>query len=481
MRIKKRLIISNSLVVIIPFIITLISAYLFIFISSQMFNSDVSYDNFRKLTSIRTEVLNIASSISKHDQQYSNKDEISNYLEQRLEPLNGKYIVTYNNEIIFYSRDLSKFEANNCVKEAESEAGQSMISLDDEPYMVQLAEVTYKTGGSGSIILLAPATQKMNMFTIFVIFIISIFIVSFIIVNALISLLLSERIVKPVEELKKAAAEISKGNLEQAIAAFGDEEISGLCSDFERMRVQLKDSVKMREKYDDDRKMLISSISHDLKTPITSIKGYVEGILDNIANTEEKRRFYLNTIYSKAENIDAMIEDLLLYSKLDLNQIPFNFETTNIKEFFKYCIYEVEPELKKSNIGIELKSELKLDTYVNVDLDRMKRVILNIIDNSRKYMNKEAGKIEIRLRETSLSVIIEIKDNGVGIDKEQINNIFERFYRADAARTETKGSGLGLAIAKQIVEGHNGKIWAISHEASGISILISLKKTNRRQ
>ena len=104
------------------------------------------------------------------------------------------------------------------------------------------------------------------------------------------------------------------------------------------------------------------------------------------------------------------------------------------------------------------------------------RVILNIIDNSRKYMDKEQGEITIMLRETNSSIIIEIRDNGCGIEDNDANKIFDRFYRADSARSEANGSGLGLAIAKQIVEGHKGKIWAVGHEDKGISIMISFGK-----
>lgn len=303
-----------------------------------------------------------------------------------------------------------------------------------------------------------------------------IFFVSFIVTNLITSYLFSKRILEPISQLKNAVSEISLGNLNLEITEDGDDEIRELCADFEKMRVQLKDSVRIRRKYDDNRKMLVSSISHDLKTPITSIKGYVEGILDGVANTEEKIDAYLKTIYSKAQLMDIMIDDLLLYSRLDLNQVPFNFEKTNIIDFFQYCVDESIYELQKSNIEISLQNDLKEAKYVMLDKEKMQRVVLNIIDNSRKYMNKEKGQIVIMLRETKSSIIIEIKDNGSGIDKNHLNRIFDRFYRADPARTEIKGSGLGLAISKQIVEGHKGKIWAISHENLGTSIIISLAK-----
>lgn len=308
------------------------------------------------------------------------------------------------------------------------------------------------------------------------IIVIIVFFISFIVINLIMSYLFSKRILEPISHLKRATTEISRGDLSLEITESGDEEIKKLCADFEKMRIQLKDSVRLKIKYDDNRKMLVSSISHDLRTPITSIKGYVEGILDGVANTPEKVELYLKTIYSKAELIDVMIDDLLLYSKLDLNQIPFNYEKTDIVNFFEYCVVESTFELQKFNIEIALKNDLKKAKYVMLDRERMRRVIINILDNSRKYMNKEQGKITIMLRETNSSVIIEIRDNGSGIDRNHINRIFDRFYRGDVARTETKGSGLGLAISKQIVEGHKGKIWAVSHDDLGTSIIISLAK-----
>ena len=185
---------------------------------------------------------------------------------------------------------------------------------------------------------------------------------------------------------------------------------------------------------------------------------------------------YLKTIYRKAKQMDLMIDDLLLYSKLDLNQIPFTFTKTDALEYFRYCVEDSTEELEKSNIEISLINNISGSRYVMMDAQRMRRVIMNIIDNSRKYMDKDNGKIDIIIRDTSLSIIFEIRDNGQGISKADINNIFDRFYRADSARSEARGSGLGLAIAKQIVEGHNGKIWGISHGKEGTSILISLAK-----
>jgi signal transduction histidine kinase len=303
-----------------------------------------------------------------------------------------------------------------------------------------------------------------------------VFFLAYIATNLILTYSFSNSILKPILRLKSAASEISCGNLAHEVVVAGDNEIRDLCQSFEQMRLKLKESVYTQAKFEDNRKMLVSSISHDLKTPITSIKGYVEGILDGVANSPEKVEKYLKTIYSKAVQVDSMIDDLLFHSKLDLNQMPFNFERTDVYNFFRHCIEEVEPEIEKANIKIELINMLPDYRFLYIDRTQLRRVVLNILDNSRKYMNKEMGIIEVTLREKDSNIIVQIKDNGVGIPKNDMPYIFDKFYRADTARSTKAGSGLGLAIAKQIIEGHQGKIWSISKENEGTSILFSLKK-----
>lgn len=476
MNIKKRLIISNTITVIIPFAITAIVAFFFISFSSKLLHRDAGYNNFKKIANTRAELLNLAGSISSKDLESIEEIEFRKYLGQRLSSFNGKFIITKGDGLLLFSSEINKIDAEKCIEESEKMSLERVISINNIDYMLESGELVFKDGQSGRIILLAPIGKGAGLFKEFIILIFAVFLGSFIAANIIMSYLFSKRILRPLSHLKKAAAEISSGNLEIEIIEDGDEEIRELCHDFEAMRIQLKDSIHMKMKYDDNRKMLVSSISHDLKTPITSIKGYVEGILDGVANTPEKIESYLKTIYSKAQYIDGMIDDLLLYSKLDLKQLPFNFEKTDLIEYFSYCIYETESELLKSNIKINLKNDLKSSKFVMIDRERMRRVIMNIIDNSRKYMDKKHGEITISLRETNSSIIVEIRDNGRGIGEHDVNRIFDRFYRADSARSGAKGSGMGLSIARQIVEGHGGRIWAVSHGEEGTSIMISLEK-----
>ena len=476
MKIKKRLIYSNTLTIIIPLAITFVTAFVVMYLSSFVFRKDTNYENFKNLGTIKAELFDMSSGVLRQKPDMLENEDYLQYLSQRLSVLDGKLIITKGSTTVFFSGALSKIDVEKALAASRSKTVNTSIKLDNTFYLNQLVSFEHKDGTPGEVLLLAPVQMKPAIIEGFILLIASVLVLSFAIVNTITSYSLSKSILKPVTQLKKAASEISNGNLNYEINEDGDAEIRELCRDFEAMRLQLKASVHEKLIYDDNRKMLVSSISHDLKTPITSIKGYVEGIFDGVASTPEKVEEYLRTIYSKASQVDMMIDDLLLYSKLDLHQLPFNFESTDIVEYFIYCVSESSIELSKYDISVTLENKLKKSRLVLLDRERMRRVITNIIDNSRKYMNKEKGHIKIILKETNSSILAELRDNGSGIGKDDVNRIFDRFYRANTARTGTDGSGLGLAIAKQIVEGHKGRIWAVSHGSEGTSIIISLAK-----
>ncbi|GAA0720341.1 HAMP domain-containing sensor histidine kinase [Clostridium malenominatum] len=478
MDIKKRLIISNTITAILPLIITILALFSCVFISSKIFRKNVDYDKFKNIIYVRSELVNVKNDILKQNIKSTEDDSLQKDLEDKLSGLNGKFIITKDNKTIASPKEINKIDIEKIKEVARGNILDKGIIVNGIYYIIEGIDLNLEGDRTPNIILLAPIGKKVHIFNKLMVLAIVVYIISFIIINIIMSYLFSKRIIKPITHLKEATDEISRGNLNYEVIEEGDREIKELCHGFEAMRIQLKDSITEKMKYDDNRKVLVSSISHDLKTPITSIKGYVEGILDGVANTAEKKESYLKTIYSKAEHVDHMIDDLLLYSKLDLNQIPFNFDKVDIIEYLNFCISESEPELIKDNIKIKLKNDLKNFKYVIMDRERMRRVILNIIGNSRKYMDKKEGEIILNLRETNSSIIIEIRDNGAGIDDADVNKIFDRFYRGDLARSGAKGSGLGLAIAKQIVEGHQGRIWAISHGNEGTSIMISLGKVN---
>lgn len=481
MSLKRRLIITNAAVIIVPLLVTVAATFVFVYISSRVFNTDVSYKNIENMARIRYELFKAEGSILQKSPEVLMEKEFQQYLTGRLAASGVEIVALKKHDVIFSTSSISKIDIEKCLNWEKKNIFGSTIELGGSNYAVDLSPVTFKTGEKGTVILLAPVGSDVPASENFIIFAVVVFLMSFLLTNALQSYAFSRSIIKPLSRLQSAAEEISRGNLDCEVIEEGAAEIRKLCISFEEMRLKLRQSVYTQMKYDDNRKMLVSSISHDLKTPMTSIKGYVEGILDGVANTPEKTEKYLKTIYSKAVQVDSMIDDLLLYSKLDLKQIPFDFEKTDIVKYFEDCIAESEHELEKANIHISLHNHLTGYRYAMIDRSRIRRVVINIIDNARKYMKNPHGNIDIILREKASDIIIEIKDNGAGILKEDLPHIFDRFYRADAARSSISGSGLGLAIAKQIVEGHGGKIWVRSRENEGTSVMISLKKMEQEE
>ncbi len=281
----------------------------------------------------------------------------------------------------------------------------------------------------------------------------------------------------PLAKLQKAARNIKEGNLDFEIKNETNDEIGQLCQDFEEMRLRLKANAEEKIEYDKENKELISNISHDLKTPITAIKGYVEGIMDGVADTPEKMDRYIKTIYNKANEMDLLINELTLYSKIDTNRIPYNFTTISAKQYFGDCAQDLSLELEAKGVQFIYKNFLETDSKVIVDPEQLRRVINNIVGNSIKYMDKPKAIITMNLKDVGDFVQVELGDNGKGIAAKDLPNIFDRFYRTDASRNSSKGgSGIGLSIVKKIVEEHGGKIWAASDEGVGTTMYFVIRK-----
>ena len=281
----------------------------------------------------------------------------------------------------------------------------------------------------------------------------------------------------PLSKLQKAARNIKEGNLDFEIRADADDEIGQLCQDFDEMRQRLKANAEEQQETERENKELISNISHDLKTPITAIKGYVEGIMDGVADTPEKMDRYIKTIYNKANEMDLLINELTLYAKIDSNRIPYDFTTISAIEYFGDCADDLAIELESKGTEFEYGNYIDEDSKIIVDPEQMRRVINNIVSNSVKYMDKPQGHITMNLRDVGDFVQVELGDNARGIAAKDLPYVFDRFYRADASRNSSKGgSGIGLSIVKKIVEEHGGKIWATSVEGEGTTMFFVVRK-----
>lgn len=281
----------------------------------------------------------------------------------------------------------------------------------------------------------------------------------------------------PLVKLKKATQNIKEGNLDFVLDVEGKDEFSELCQDFEEMRRRLKESTEEKSLIEKENRELISNISHDLKTPITAVKGYVEGIMDGIADTPEKMDRYVRTIYNKTNEMDHLINELTFYSKIDTNRIPYTFSKLNVEDYFADCAEEVGLELETRGIELVYANYVKKDVMVIADGEQIRRVIHNIISNAIKYMDKPKGIIQIRIKDVGDFIQIEIEDNGKGIGPKDLPYIFDRFYRTDVSRNSSKGgSGIGLSIVKKILEDHGGKVWATSRLGIGTIMYFVLRK-----
>lgn len=338
------------------------------------------------------------------------------------------------------------------------------INLSEQSDVVYDIAITESGNGETQVRLMA----KDLFFTAFVI----------LIFTALsVGLWIYRSIAAPLVKLKKATQNIKEGNLDFVLEVEGNDEFSELCRDFEEMRIRLKESTEEKILLDKENKELISNISHDLKTPITAVKGYVEGIMDGVADTPEKMDRYVRTIYNKTNEMDHLINELTFYSKIDTNRIPYTFSKLNVEDYFSDCAEEIGLELETRGIELVYANYVESGTLVIADGEQIRRVIHNIISNAIKYMDKKKGIIQLRVKDVGDFVQVEIEDNGKGIGAKDLAYIFDRFYRTDVSRNSSKGgSGIGLSIVKKILEDHGGKVWATSRLGIGTIMYFVLRK-----
>ncbi|MDR3120899.1 MAG: HAMP domain-containing histidine kinase [Clostridiales bacterium] len=292
----------------------------------------------------------------------------------------------------------------------------------------------------------------------------------------LISLFLANKMVKkitgPLDSLCEGAGRVAEGNLDEDIHCRDAAELEKVCVSFNEMQRQLRENIKKNNMYEQDRKEMLAGISHDLRTPLTSIKSYVKGLQDGVAQTPEKQREYLEIIDRKASDLESLLDRLFLFSKLETGNMPFHFRSIPIQKYIVTLLDSLESDLKKKGATLTVGgncSHLK----ARLDSEQMTRAIANILDNSVKYNTGRQINITVTLREQDGKIMLRLQDNGVGVSNQQLSRLFDSFYRGDVSRNNSSdGSGLGLAIARNIVDAHGGRITAESY--NGLTILIEL-------
>ncbi len=291
---------------------------------------------------------------------------------------------------------------------------------------------------------------------------------------------LQKRIFEPIYVLKHGIEEVAKGNYDVTVETSVNNELKGLLISFEEMVNNLQENEKLKREYEENRKNLIANISHDLKTPMTSIQGYMEAIDEGLVKDEDTLKRYNQIILNNVNYTTKLIDDLFLFSKLDLDKIDLNASEVNAGGFLRDIMDELKLEVEDQGFVFNYMDNLEQDTQLHIDGKRIYQSIRNIVGNALKYGQKDDLQIECRSYSEDGFCYIEIEDNGPGIPEDQLDKIFERFYRIDESRTkDTISTGLGLAIAKELIEVHHGKVEIQSKLNEGTTIIIKIPIVTR--
>lgn len=489
MSIKYRLILSNIALITLILFFSVINFFVVQDIYFGKIQSSYNLD-FKGRGSVVNQVFEMKRFDSKNFDKFKNivQDDAEKFQDKSLlEKLNNEYkvensfiVVAKEGELYFEGEKNIISKIPRLLEDWHKDKGLDKLLNEDNQntnYQIRPMFFTFSDGEEGTLFFITDVSDLKNMFKGFIITIIITTILIVIIISTLLNFLMSRSILNPIKELKKATKKIEDGNLDFEFFFKSKDEIGELCEAFNDMRLKIRESNRVKAQYENNRTELIANISHDLKTPITTIKGYVEGIRDGVAATPDKIEKYMGIIHTKVISMDKLIDELFLFSKLDTNSISFKFEKVNIKSYVDDWADELYFQLEKMDIKFQYKNNLISNPLSLLDREKLNRVKTNIIDNSIKHMDKEEKSISMILDENDEGLIISIKDNGKGISSKALPHIFERFYREDMARnTVYGGSGLGLAISKKIIDEHNGKIFATSENGEGTTISILLKK-----
>lgn len=281
---------------------------------------------------------------------------------------------------------------------------------------------------------------------------------------------LASQIMKPLNALEQGAQRIRDNDLTQDITYHGEEEFEDICHAFNQMQAHILAEREKNQAYETSRTEMIAGISHDLRTPLTAIRGSIKGILDGVVRGEQQNKF-LQMAYRRTEEMNKLLTQLFELSKLETGNMPLHLQKTNL---FAWMSTYIE-EKREQGESVKWVKKLAQGTgSVLIDQEQMHRVFDNLLENSRKYAEVQPIQISISGKETEQEVLLRFADNGQGVPEEKLASIFEEFYRTDASRKKKEGNGLGLYIVKNLIESMGGQVWA-KNEA-GLAIYIRLPK-----
>ncbi|QDR82600.1 sensor histidine kinase [Sporomusa termitida] len=294
-------------------------------------------------------------------------------------------------------------------------------------------------------------------------------------IQLLFLLRLEKRIFMPMEKLRQGLDEVAQGNYSIKLEYDKPNDLELLIAAFNTMTEKLYESEKLQAEYEANRKALVANISHDLKTPITAIQGYIEALLEGTVTAGEVQSKYLKTIHQNTVYVNKLIDDLFLFAKLDMQKLDLHFDRVHIGQFMQDLMEEYRFELAEQTVRFQYTPYLERDFWMYVDGKRIRQALSNLINNAVIHGPDQDLSIAVRLYHQADSICLDIQDNGPGIPEDKLPFIFDRFYQIDTERPKSYAStGLGLAIARELVEAHQGSITVASRRREGTCFTIRL-------
>lgn len=287
---------------------------------------------------------------------------------------------------------------------------------------------------------------------------------------------LADHIMRPLTALSDGAQRIRDHDLTQDIAYSGDLEFENVCRSFNEMREAILTGQEKNQKYEKARTDMIAGISHDLRTPLTAVRGTIKALLDGVASTPEQQRRFLETAYRRTGDIGVLLDQLFYVSKLETGDMPLTLDTIELSAFIENYIKGKRELLEDEPISLTADTN-GIASYVSVDGEQLQRVFDNLLENSRKYAGVTPLQVKIGLERSEGGLSICFSDNGAGVPEDKLPYIFDEFYRVDGSRNQKKGNGLGLYIVRYLIEAMGGRVRA--ENAGGLRIIMEIMEEEK--
>ena len=477
MTIKKRLFISNILMLVIPAVLAIIVlvSCLFIFLVSMFPHAEYRLGFHEELTETRYQMVALAgewlsdSDANRRNETGSTLSQLAEKNQITLQIYQGQNLLQeFGNETApshaELEQSLAVLHGEGTVSNGRFDLYGQHISAGGADYQIYLYNPVVTLPNQNLKVWAAGIGFFMMVALVFIIFLTNRFLTRFVF----------RRISEPLKTLAEGVHQIRDGNLTHRIDYLEKNEFLPVCEDFNEMATRLRASVEQSQKEEENRKELLASISHDIRSPLTSIRAYVEGLLDGVADSPEKQTAYLSIIRKKSVEIDEMVRKLFLFSKMDMGEYPYNPEALDAVKEINDFVWASAEEYQRRGLQIQMGT-MPGSAIVEADPTYFRSILTNLLDNSAKYKEKSMGTTSITATIDGPYFKMLVDDDGPGVPTEALPKLFDVFYRSDPSRKNpNQGSGLGLAIVSKTMERMGGSICAENLPEGGLRMVLEI-------